>query len=367
MADELPFFSPRFIGKRFKGHLPLSILEDLSAYEDLLIEVAKYLYLQEHDKKRVPNGFTDGISLELASLQTGSTFSQIKLVSSEGTDNPFHPYLEKARDTISNVIALASSHQSIKGILPNHLLRRFNKIGKNLEEEESIEFSPNTKMKSVLNKQTRRNIIFATGEQFIKENVLLRARVTAYDKETNECTIRFSDNSLKMEVPTSFRRLIMDAYGKFEDHDNRILIKGEAKKDKTDKIHSIDAIESIEELDALDIASRIDDLMVLEDGWLDGDGLAMDKQGLIWFSKTFQAHYASILPLPHIFPRVDGGIQLEWNTTAYSAVLEVNLIKKRGVYFQMNKKDRAILELDLNLESSDGWNSLNQHLQILIV
>jgi hypothetical protein len=39
------------------------------------------------------------------------------------------------------VVELASTNQPVSTLLPDHLLKRFNKIGKNLEDGEAIEFS----------------------------------------------------------------------------------------------------------------------------------------------------------------------------------------------------------------------------------
>jgi hypothetical protein len=73
------------------------------------------------------------------------------------------------------------------------------------------------RLKAILNKDSRRSIIFASGDKYIIEKISLRAKVTAFDKQSNECTIRFAENSLKIDVPASFRKLIVDAYSKYEE------------------------------------------------------------------------------------------------------------------------------------------------------
>ena len=77
------FFSPRLTGSRFEDHtLPVNILEDFSALEELIIELAKKIYLEENpNKKRVPKGFSDGIYLKLANIQEGSAIPQFIMAS----------------------------------------------------------------------------------------------------------------------------------------------------------------------------------------------------------------------------------------------------------------------------------------------
>jgi hypothetical protein len=60
--EEKIFIAPKLKGSRFEDHsLPVNILEDFTSLEDLLIEVAKGIYLGENvNRKRVPRGFADG-------------------------------------------------------------------------------------------------------------------------------------------------------------------------------------------------------------------------------------------------------------------------------------------------------------------
>ena len=66
MAKE-PFIQPKFVGPRFdENTLPLSAAKDLVAYEELVVELAKHLYLTKNrDRQRVPKGFADGFHLHL--------------------------------------------------------------------------------------------------------------------------------------------------------------------------------------------------------------------------------------------------------------------------------------------------------------
>jgi len=56
MTENIEFLNPRLIGDRFTGHsIPLEVLKDLSALEELLVEVAKWHYRTDNpQRKRIP-------------------------------------------------------------------------------------------------------------------------------------------------------------------------------------------------------------------------------------------------------------------------------------------------------------------------
>lgn len=364
MSDN-SFFTPRYTGKRFNGTLPLSVLEDLAAYEELLFELAKHLYVVNTNRKRVPNGFYDGLSLQLSDIEKGSSIPKILLVGTMSLSS-CKGYLEQARDQISQIIELAGSGQKIDKIVPTHLLKKFNKIGKTLIDGESIEFTPNAPQKSILTNETRRTIILSSGESSITEKITFRANVTAYDKLSKECTIRSGDTIIKFTPAVHYIKLLLDCYNGYEGGGNKILVMADVKIDKHDKILSISRVHSIDRLDPLDIPSRIEDLKKLNNGWLDGQGLAIKTEGVNWFSTFFGEKFTSDLPLPYLFPTPDGNIQLEWNSESQSLNIEIDLETKKGISFQISKVDKKITESELDLNNDSGWSKLNSLVSHLV-
>ena len=75
-----PFLRPRFTGPRFEAHtIPVEVAKDLAAYEELIVELAKHLYLGAHPgRRRVPKGFEDSFSLLGVDLKKGIRF-ELKL------------------------------------------------------------------------------------------------------------------------------------------------------------------------------------------------------------------------------------------------------------------------------------------------
>lgn len=70
MSQVIEFLTPRMVGPRFAEHaIPLELLKDLAVLEEMIIEVAKWCYLQDHpERKRSPKGFTDGVALKLSGV-----------------------------------------------------------------------------------------------------------------------------------------------------------------------------------------------------------------------------------------------------------------------------------------------------------
>ena len=104
-------------------------------------------------------------------------------------------------------------------------------------------------------------------------------------------------------------------------------------------------------------------LATLQDGWLDGQGRAPAKDKLQWLADAFGANFDTALPLPYLYPTVEGGIQAEWDIRDWSVTLEIDLDAQRGEYRALNLSDQACTDVQLSLADSGGWSQLNQALQ----
>jgi hypothetical protein len=81
MNTSFEFMTPRLEGERFTRHaIPFEVLRDLAVLENLVIEAAKWKYLEAHSEhQRVPRGFTEGVSLQLSEVCDGSAIPVIML------------------------------------------------------------------------------------------------------------------------------------------------------------------------------------------------------------------------------------------------------------------------------------------------
>lgn len=174
MDSTKDFLAPKLEGKRFEDHtVPVSLLEDFSALEELIIEVSKQIFLEDNPlRKRVPKGFTDNVSLKLSGIGEGSAVTNILLAWSIATSSLWpntHPesirYMEKARDRVIQVISNAKNGESNINLLEQKYLNYFNRIGRNLQEGESINFIPNSDKQAILTKNVRKKILLSRNEK----------------------------------------------------------------------------------------------------------------------------------------------------------------------------------------------------------
>ncbi|HEY0274369.1 MAG TPA: hypothetical protein VGC22_14345 [Chitinophaga sp.] len=366
-SDE--FLTPRLTGKRFEDHsIPLDLLEDFAALDELLIEVAKWVYLKENpDRKRVPRGFTNGISLKLSSIAEGSAIPKILLVASSVGIFPnqnLH-YFEKAKENILSSMYAAEQNGDIIKFIPENLLGYFNRIGKRLKDDEAIDFSYNSPINipAKLTKNSRKKLILASSKitEFTSE-ATVRGLIPEVDKAKKTFTILTTNGQKIMaKIEEQHLETIQEAFNKYESK-CLVLISGLGRFNQQDKLEEMEFIEHISILDPLDIPTRIEELAKLEDGWLNGEGVAPARQGLQWFSDIFENNYEPTLPLPLLYPTIEGGIQAEWASSKWDITLTINLNDYTGFYHCLNLNSDKTEEYEFDLKQLENWQLLNQKL-----
>jgi hypothetical protein len=107
--DEL-LFKPKLCGARFANHaIPLEVLKDFAALEEMLIEVAKREYLEQFPSRhRAPRGFIRGAELRLAAIEEGSAVISLVLASVSVMSVSEIRFLNQAQDRIVRAIESAA-------------------------------------------------------------------------------------------------------------------------------------------------------------------------------------------------------------------------------------------------------------------
>lgn len=372
MDSTKEFLAPLLTGKRFDDHtIPLELLEDFASFEDLLIEVAKWLYLKDNpDRKRVPRGFSDGISLKLSSVEEGSAIPKIMLVAASlgmfGSEN--YLYFDRAKQSIICAIDAAETNKKITDYIPENLLGYFNQIGKRLRDDETINFSPNSQYNANLNKSSRRKLVMASSNvtEIINE-INIRAYIPEADKSTKTFTMLLGNGQkIKSNIPVEHRNVIFSAFNGYENK-TKVLISGIGRFNTYDnKLESFESINHISLLDPLDVTNRLDELSKLENGWFNGEGVAPQKADLDWFSELFENHFDTTLPLPFLYPTFSGGIQAEWTTDTYEVSLKIEFDTKTAFYQSLNHKENSEDESTIHLEEEADWKFLNEKLLAIL-
>ena len=227
MNNEKIFLAPRLTGSRFEDHtIPVNILEDFTALEELIFELAKKIYLEENpSRKRVPRGFSDGISLKLSGIKEGSSIPQIIIASVISSTSllPTHTndsfkYIEQARDKVIELIENADKGNTIH--LEQKYLNYFNRIGKNLLDDEAINFSydsSNLQKNATLNKASRKKILLSRDAKLeYSETILVNALIPSIDKKNNSFTLEIEENEIQCSLETDFAETIFTAFYEYE-------------------------------------------------------------------------------------------------------------------------------------------------------
>lgn len=115
-------------------------------------------------------------------------------------------------------------------------------------------------------------------------------------------------------------------------------------------------------VDPLEVALQLEDLRKLEDGWLNGEGVAPPAEGLEWLADAFGRHYPEELPLPHIYPTPTGGAQLEWTFGSNEVSVEVDLTKKIGEWHRVDVSSGRDEMGPLDLTVPRGWSTLRERI-----
>ncbi len=388
-----PLLCPRLTGARFEGHaIPLEFLKDLAALEEMIVEVAKSEFLKDHPyRQRVRSGFAKGIELKLTGIEEGSAVLAISLdtVPDLQFTRQDQTYFERALEVIAGIIRAAEQNQSATDYLPHKILRHFGKFGRSLRDDEAIEFAfPTDDAPARLTKESRQRLLASleadswvgeappsqaieieheTAQTFpfkvLTEETLVRATVPEADQDDMTFEIQLP-NAQKVEVPLPSQHLstILEAFSGYKSN-VRILLRGTGQFGGGRELLGFESVEHVSILDALDISAQLDDLRLMKNGWLEGEGLAPPHEGLDWLSRAFDKHYPENLPSPYLYPTEEGGVQAEWSFKQDEVSLRIDLGSHAGGWHALNMETDADASRTLNLDRAESWDWIGRQIQ----
>ena len=368
--NEVEFLRPRLCGARFEGGvIPLEILKDLAVLEEMLIEVAKWRFLQEHpERQRLPRGFTKGIELKLSAVEEGSAVPVISLFDTSPRTSMmvgqngsyFVSYFEQARESIVNAIGEADQDDLAINHLPKKHLVYFNRIGRSLHTDECIEFvTPQQSTPVRLTQEIRRKLILASSgvkrNEEITESVALRGLIPEADQDRRTFKLQLLNGyTVTIPIPDLHIDTILKAFNGYRQN-TQVLLQGIGKYDSQNRLIGMESFEHINLFESLDIPARLDEFRDMKDGWLEGEGVAPSLDGLDWLAVTFDRHFPNDLPLPYLYPTPEGGVQAEWSLSANEISLEVDLVTRQGAWHQLDMNTNADDARKLNLDDVEDW------------
>lgn len=346
------FIQPRFDGQRFEEHtLPIEVARDLAAYETLVVELAKHLYLQEHqDRQRVPKGFTADFHLHLEKIDEGSARPLLSVVMAGmlGLTGGTNTYFERARDLISECIAAPDGQ--LPQNFPRDLLVHFNQIGRSLRSDESLELPRAGAVPAVLTPDRRKRLVLAADRVYERE-IELVGSIGEADWERSSVRLRLVNGSQTVvTMPASFHAKAREFGGRPR---HQVTLKGIATFDSWDALQKVVAVEHLEIQRNYELVKRIDELAELKDGWLDGEGVALDANQLALIAEKLEAHFPENVLLPAIVPTPAGDLLFEWAVKGHPSV---DFFMETGVAeFHSFGNDEIEIEREFRLTDDNAW------------
>lgn len=117
----------------------------------------------------------------------------------------------------------------------------------------------------------------------------------------------------------------------------------------------------------LDIRAQLDELRLLKDGWLEGEGLSPPATGLAWLQHAFARHFPDGAPPPHLYPTETGGVQAEWSIGSMEISLDLNLDTRSGEWHALDTEAGEVEERTLDGDDdSRDWKWLARRIEAMV-
>lgn len=362
----LEFLRSRLHGQRFhNGEIPLEVLGDFVALRDMVVEVAKWKFLQSNPgRRRIPRGFADSFDLKLTGLENGSATAVISLVPTKQPSGFAQlwsqRYFELARQEIVAAIDYAGQDDYLKreSPMPRKYLAYFGKIVRSLREGEYMDvFTPDRNISVRLDKRSLNRLLSTFRTRDVPQEATLRGSISAVDldKKIFELQPAFG-RKISVPIEEHHHNAIMEAFNNYG-KGMRVIVEGIGKYNRKNLLTALRTVTQINRLDPLDIPSRLDEFRGMKDGWLDGYGNAPDHSGLDWLARNFESNYPPAARLPHAYPTPEGGVQLEWSLGSNEVSIEIDLNYHFGEWhnLDLSTDDSDVKSLNLNDPSSWSW------------
>lgn len=328
MSDKKPFLEVAFKGRRFQHYLlPLDLLRDLTALNDVFSHLVRDCFLSNSDRERLPSGVFKGSVLCLAGIRDGSVVIDVELDNSDLFSQEESIFFD-ARGKFFSVIRDVENGR-VPAMSPQSL-GQFGPLGKGLRDDEVIEFSAEGELPVRYTPSVRKALVQASGQRYT-ENVFLRGEIVECNKPRHRAEVQTPGGKIpfKFTESTEIENLI-DSLSTYPAHPtksqllrkkNLLLLEGEVSYGGNRPVY---IIRSAEKISPLDPVYRMEELAQLKDNW-DGEGTASpSKEGIEWLTDFFLRYPGTLRP-PYLCPWEDNTIHAEWRQDGHPLSLNIDI------------------------------------------
>ncbi|MDB1520732.1 hypothetical protein [Bifidobacterium adolescentis] len=337
--------------------LPISVLEELKNYKDLVVDVADHLYKREHPQcKKLPNGFLKEIDLRITGIKHGCVVVELSRIQEEKEQlllwDEDHDCVEDARKLINETISNIKRDGDLYAAedFPSESLPRLYRLGSYLNKNEKLTLANTDKSNSVDIDNEWRDIVARLNEKSpLVERVIDGKLIGMSSNKGETFTYDFLIYNSQKKISAKAGAEYWDKFYDFLDNRDRARmcsLSVVCKMNDDNSIESIEQTHGIKEALPEEILNQMEELAHLEEGWYgicDGH-----PQGLPIEEKVFrsaQLFLDGILSYAHsepkiidlaIFPQIDGGLQIEWKDLEFEVDFETDGTTSA---FNFNKPD----------------------------
>lgn len=323
----------RFHGGRFDTNaLSFDALPDLLVYRDLLVDLSRHLWLEDHKGRvRAPRRFDEAFPLFLRGVEPGSACA---IIERDETDPDLAEYMDRAGDLVNVLVGAAGTDLCRHGTLPASapafpasLARHFNRFGRKLRSDEWVELQIREAAGPRYDASVRKRIALEYTGRY-EEEIVLEGELGGVDLHRNRISIKTADGVI-VDVPSCpaevlesavrlLRRLVqISVVAEFDRSGRRERVK---------EGRDIRAVNDEDSSDAAPLPEQFARLRRLPPGWLEPSTPALDSQGLGEFESFLESVVAAAeCPLPFLYPTEDGGARAEWTLGPWEVALTADL------------------------------------------
>lgn len=322
------FATIAFRGDRFNGkYLSVGALPALTAYRELVIEIAKAIWREDHsDHSRLPRGFAESFDLGLGGISHGSKIAELPRVIDQQGQLPISfadDYFSQGQELLSDVGLVNDVRQKIP-TLPDPALRQLEKLKKSIRSSEDLRISTYSIRK-------KRIVEFQLDHRNI-DRILLESRtrklaniqgvgfVVGISDATSSIDIVCNSGRFKYPIPEKNLRDGEILIGKALSFSIRAQVDAQGHIRSVEDYGGISPVLVKGLYDAL--TNRLKELETYSSGWMDGEGEKVDSLALLK-AKEISAFIGESLEECSVFASLDGGVNFEWNVRNLAASLTV--------------------------------------------
>lgn len=360
-------------GGRSAGNaVPVEVLADLVIYKQIVVAVARELYFRKnHLRQRVPRGFEDSFQLVLRkAIAPGSAVATLERCVERAESPAAQPslfpadaaadedYFANARDLTAAAIAAVIAGKELPTDFPRDVLPLFNAFGRSLQDDETLELrGPRSVSGPRYTRAIRRKMVLLHDSTY-EDRIEQVAEVAQFDVQR----MTFELISEGRRIPGKLQDAPPDAGQAIRTaaaFGAPVRVTGIGRFDANDDLMSIPRVETAvlaedERVRAqLDVEKRLAVLAQLPDGWLDGAGAGLNRDGLMWLAAALKGAEEDGLPRPYLYPMPDGRVQAEWEWTVIdstSVSAEIDLVDHTAKLLGVHHRTGAATQQDLVLD-----------------